>query len=383
MLVLIGFAFFCLMTTFGTPDSALLGGEAEVNLPFANVPISFFGFVVAAPFLLIALIIYLHVFVGYNWQLEALRKIRIGGHEREIQQNTLDKLPALFNLDASVPRMLTEVVFYWLVPFIVASMTWKAMARPEWGVPLAGVTILVTVGLVLLHIRRSSDADRPFLRWVFIGLLCGLVVGMRLGWESFRRPFDLFRVNLEKAWLPGIDLRRANIYAGNLQGANLMIANLQGADLFNANLQGTELQEANLQEANLSIANLQGANLVKANLQGAKLITANLQGTDLTGADLREANFFLANLRDAKLINANLQGANLSSTKLKGTFLQGTDLRGADLRNPDIEGTGIRWRTSPLTEEQLEGACGNAKTKLPESLKNYKIKPCLGPPKIP
>ena len=74
MLTLLVLAFFSLLTAFGTEDVQLLRAESSIQLPsFANAPISFIGFLVAAPFLLIVVIIYLHVFVAYGRRLEAVR----------------------------------------------------------------------------------------------------------------------------------------------------------------------------------------------------------------------------------------------------------------------------------------------------------------------
>ena len=99
---------------------------------------------------------------------------------------------------------------------------------------------------------------------------------------------------------------------------------------------------ANLREANLKGANLQGANLTDAKLQGANLGDANLQG----------ANLLLADLHGANLIRANLEGADLTKAK-------------------------------NLTREQLDAACGDDKTKLPDDLAEYQMKPCPAPEKSP
>ena len=114
--------------------------------------------------------------------------------------------------------------------------------------------------------------------------------------------------------------------------------------------EGKEGKQADLQEARLIDANLQGANLRQANLQGARLIDANLQGTNLFRANLQGANLGFAKLRGADLQFANLQWANLKEANLE------------DARN--------------LTQEQLVHACGDAKTKLPDYLKDYEMKPC-------
>ena len=97
----------------------------------------------------------------------------------------------------------------------------------------------------------------------------------------------------------------------------------------------TERKEGN--RADLSGANLQGALLRDANLERADLRGANLQGAVLQRACLVEANLTRANLQEANLQGANLQGA----------------------RN--------------LVQEQLDQACGDEKTQLPEGLE---IKTC-------
>jgi uncharacterized protein YjbI with pentapeptide repeats len=102
--------------------------------------------------------------------------------------------------------------------------------------------------------------------------------------------------------------------------------------------------------ANLRGAHLSGANLSDAKLDGAKLDSAHLNGAELSNVHLFKANLSGANLSVATLSNADLSGANLSGAV-------------------------------GLTQTQLDGACGDANTKLPEGLKPPK-KPCP-PPRIP
>ncbi len=76
------------------------------------------------------------------------------------------------------------------------------------------------------------------------------------------------------------------------------------------------------------------------------------------GADLRGAFLYYANLSGAELYHADLSGANLFTANLSGADLVGADLRGAFLRD-----------AQNLTQEQLDTACGNSNTKLPEGLR--------------
>ena len=72
------------------------------------------------------------------------------------------------------------------------------------------------------------------------------------------------------------------------------------------------------------------------------------------------------------LANVSIPEANLSYANLSGANLSGANLSGADLRG----GGG-------LTQTQLDEACGDANTKLPEGFKPPK--PCStgDPPKVP
>jgi hypothetical protein len=117
------------------------------------------------------------------------------------------------------------------------------------------------------------------------------------------------------------------------------------ADLSGANLSGTDLSNANLSNADLT-----GARLTKANVSGANLFGANLSGTDLSSANLGNADLF-----GARLTKANLSGADLTSARLTKVYLSGADLSGANL----LGATG-------LTQTQLDEACGDRNTKLPE-----------------
>jgi hypothetical protein len=86
-----------------------------------------------------------------------------------------------------------------------------------------------------------------------------------------RNEQSLAGVNVDGAWLVGVDLRGAD-----LEFASFKDANLQGANLTGANLKG-----ANFEGANLTAAQLDGTMLQGANLKGARLSAASLLGADL------------------------------------------------------------------------------------------------------
>ncbi|MDD9945310.1 MAG: pentapeptide repeat-containing protein [Myxococcales bacterium] len=207
---------------------------------------------------------------------------------------------------------------------------------------------------------------------------------------------DLYKVNLQGADLRGANLMKTHLYKANLRGANLrgaalVDAKLHKANLYKADLAGVDLRVANLRGANFCGAKLRGANLIYADLHEAKLYRANLSHADLRnaylrGASLLTASLFMANLRGADLCGADLRAdfgfADLGFADLRVANLRGANLRGANLRGANLQDTNLHRaqleradlrRAKSLTQAQLDTACGDADTKLPEGLT---VKPC-------
>jgi len=83
------------------------------------------------------------------------------------------------------------------------------------------------------------------------------------------------------------------------------------------------------------------------------------RGTDFIGANLRKKDLSGANLRGALLIAADLREADLRYSDVIGADFRDANLSGADL-------TGSIF----LTQDQLNAAKGNLRTKLPQDLKH-------------
>jgi len=110
------------------------------------------------------------------------------------------------------------------------------------------------------------------------------------------------------------------------------------------------------------------AKLGKSRLQNANLSSVNLQKASLRYANLQKANLFRANLQEANLFGANLQKANLGYANLQKANLFGASLQKANLFGANLDGA------TNLTQGQLDQACVDEATKLPEGLK--RPKPC-------
>jgi hypothetical protein len=309
-LTFLGTTAFCLLSLL-SPDSALVGGSERINVPLAG-PVSFFGFMLLGPAVLIVLRAYLQIYVEHSDRLDRLA--------RSVQ---LVRAPTLVPLKNSLIRILSAFTFYVLLPVAMMLFAWKAAVFPVWGAALSTVAVAVIASHLMLASSRFSWRERGALS-VSAAIIAG---GVLLYFGPPRRPLDLYHANLSGQWLVGYDLRKPNLNFANLRDANLTSANLSGAKLFKTNLSG----------ANLSAADLSGAVPIRANLNGAILINANLRGADLISANLTGADLLHADLRGAHLFEANLSGANLD-----------------DAQN--------------LTQEQLDKGCGNEQTKLPDGL---------------
>ena len=149
---------------------------------------------------------------------------------------------------------------------------------------------------------------------------------------------------LERAYLRGADLSRANLSGTDLRWADLSDVSLREADL----------RGADLRNVDLSGLDLRGANLSEANLDGADLSVANLHGATLIGAGLNEAK-----LVRTKLFRANLQEADLRNTQCSRVFLHLAQLHCVDFSD-----------AIDLHQENIDAANGSKKnTLLPEYLK--------------
>lgn len=162
--------------------------------------------------------------------------------------------------------------------------------------------------------------------------------------------------------LRGLDMRDVSFLGEELSHAALRRADLSGARFKRVNLMAADLKGANFRKADLSEARLWGVKLNGANLQKANLKRAHVDGTDL-----RMADFSNANLQGADLEQANLERAELKNAYLQEAHLIGANFRGANLQGAVLKGADLRW-TRNLTQEQLDQACGDNETKLPEGL---------------
>ena len=271
-LTLVGTAAFCALSLF-TPDSLLLAGNDKISVPFAG-PVSFLGFMLLGPAVLIILRIYLQIYVEHERRLDRIAR-----------RMSASRAPTLAPDKNPLMRAFIGFAFYLLLPLVMLAFVWNAAVFPAWGTALLSVTAAVVAMHLMLPLRRLS-----WVRRAVLSLIAAILVGgLMMSFGPLHRPFDLFRANLSDQWLYGEHLKGANLGAANLQGANLAFANLTDANLIKANLSSARFKSAKLIDAKLTETDLIEANLTDADLRRATLTFSNLSGADFTSANLSGA----------------------------------------------------------------------------------------------
>ena len=127
-------------------------------------------------------------------------------------------------------------------------------------------------------------------------------------------------------------------------------------------LSGRLMAGARMTNSVFNRADFSNAVLTRADASGSQFEAADFAGADLTlvslvGAHCRRAQFDDATLRHADARGADLRGASFSGAVVTGASFDGANIAGADLRQ--AEG---------LTQAQLDQACGDGRTRVPQGM---------------
>lgn len=365
-LSLVVHSLFCLITLGGS-DLDLLGGVGgEIKVPFASVQMAVKSFLIVGPLVLIALTLYMHLFVE-EWSKLHTPVPR-------------DKRTAkFFNFDGKVAKVLTGVAFYWLTPAMLYFFYWKSLPLP-FAALLFIIFVSSSLAVILASIRRCPENIRLYWnapKWIIALALVSWSVSIAFNQELPSRPLLLSDVQLEGKNLIGLKLQDADMSGSNLKKASLSRANLTRADLTRSQLAGADFSSAILIEATLNAVsapgtNFDGAVMNQVQLREADLAKSTFSEADLSGADMRSANLAEAKLKRVKLNQADLTGAVLTGADLTNAWLKGTHLSWATITGAKLESTTLEnvdlTLTAGVTKDQLRHACLVGQIKLPKGL---------------
>ena len=386
-LAVLGACVFSWLTIATTTDVALLTNRAETALPVIGTEVPIAGFYWAAPPILLALFLYLHLYLQRMWTgLATLPAVFPDGH-------TLDRraypwlLTSLVN--AHVPLLRTRrppfsrlmvflsiVVAWLLVPATLGLFWLRYLPRHDWFWTSAQILFLaLSIALAAAFYWRARATLRghepPDFVWrqawkrtatfacgglFLVSAAAGLTIS--LGAIEGDAPLESGKVDLRgpATWVPYAFDRMGYRSSLHLVGEELSVKPDNWTGQYNSlelSIQLRQIKPVRLRRINLRYALAMGAFLV-----GVDLTLVNLEGANLSGASLHAAD---------------LQGAILQSANLKGANLQWTNFKGADLRGADLTGA------NHLNREQLDEACGDEKTELSDYFADYEMKPCPEP----
>ena len=110
-------------------------------------------------------------------------------------------------------------------------------------------------------------------------------------------------------------------------------------------------------------------------LTKGELLRANFEGAILTGADLTKAEMSRASLEGANAVGADFSIANISRVIFQDANLEGANFTLAYTLLTRFEGVDLS-QTEGLTQDQLDIACGDEDTLLPDGLSASDAWPC-------
>jgi uncharacterized protein YjbI with pentapeptide repeats len=359
------------LTIISTTDRQIILNE-KTHLPLLNVDVSFFGFLIIAPIILIFIFFYLQFYLNkknellfelrdnyglidnrqfYPWILNFAEDTR-QGFIKSLQRSIVT-----FSLWYSLPLVLI------LFSFLFLKTHYPVFTYIVGLLPIIGTIFVLYFWMQyenynknynLIKSLRMSLKNKGKIILISLVLLSQLLFYMILN-GSFS-IFSLGSIDLSNQIL----ITKPKVVYGGISWANLKGVHLEGAKLTKAILEQADLREAHMQKALLNGANLSGADLWIADLSRANLSKANLSGADISGAELPGANLSYADLSRADLSGANLSGAKLSSANLSDADLSGAELTRANLSFADLSRADLEdakfWLNDKPTECDLKNA---------------------------
>ncbi len=349
---------YSLLTIFSTGDEKLITNSSSSPLPIIQVGVPIADFYLIAPFILLIIFFYFHLYLQKMWHHLAklpavfpdgtplddkaypwLLTQRVRAHFPILQQSGR---PPLSHLQGFISILLA----WWAVPVTVA-VFWLWYLRTHDPVYIAFHISFLTIAVIsaaqfqrlardtLRHElpkpgnnRTRLDALKSELKRegrlavlaaiaIAMSVSYGAVTGGRTGYisevlESIGTRTYLNLVGKEISTKPPNWARDRALAA--IAGRSLDTQKKPGDGKTNEK-EFELISGAQLRRKDLSYAEASGAFLVKANLVGAKLRDADLNGAILWRANLSGADLRVADLGRADLSLANLRGVDLQIAK--------------------------------------------------------------------
>lgn len=183
-------------------------------------------------------------------------------------------------------------------------------------------------------------------------------------WQDCRKrnlimtDFDFTGANFSRADLSSSDLRGTTLDDAKFFKSNLVRASLKGSSAKNADFSGVTASRTDFGDLNLTGANFEKSEIIRSSFAGSTLHGVDMSKSDLFRADFRNAKLSGVDLGFSSLARADFRGVTLENeNSMAGAYFYRTRLEGVDLSN--VQG---------IAQWQIDMACGDAETVLPEGL---------------
>lgn len=167
---------------------------------------------------------------------------------------------------------------------------------------------------------------------------------------------------MDGSMLDSAFIRRASFIQTDLKETTARGSDFSGSIFTRADLGGSLMQSAIFDSASFRDTSMTGVQFSGASFRHARLTDTMAMRSVFYRADLIGMVAERASFRKARFDESLMIGVVLHETDVTGATFIFTDLTGADLST-----------VAGLTQEQLNPACGNAKTRLPAGLN---VQPC-------
>ena len=403
---LIAALLFCGVTLLDVQDRDFFEYGAATKLPLIGVEVPVVGFFLSAPVLVLALYLYLHIYLTKLWRALAA-PIEVEGD--------LDEHVYPWLLSDAALRMRPKAPkrdFGWLTGLVSWALGWAFAPvilfefwRKSWPYHSEYLTLwiafLLVVSLWMWSLSRSLMRDRmtgvdrrtlqgisglvEFCRPFFA--FAGVIIFGMISWEKTEG-------SLPKAWGKLTELHSANLYRlsfvqlpDNWQSRELAWQSYQRENRATVidelerarsareahtkpetGAEGEEKTPEPIPEKDI-IGKLKAEfkrvraeaviHLPKQDWEGVDLRRSELREAILPGLNLRWANMEGADLKQVQMAEADLawaqvKGANLSGAQMEGAVFSGAQMQMADLRGAKMEAAVLMW--TQLGKADLRGA---------------------------
>ncbi|MEM9233818.1 MAG: pentapeptide repeat-containing protein [Pseudomonadota bacterium] len=188
-----------------------------------------------------------------------------------------------------------------------------------------------------------------------------------------RHPDMFAGLSLHNATLAESRLDKFNLDFTDMRGAALANVTLHlstgqdtrfdGALIYRSNFSGASLRRARFDQAIIAHAVFEETEIIEGSFAGAIFRGGSLSGSTMTGSRFDDVQFERTDLRQVDFGASSFAGARFENARIHGASLAAANLSGANLSS-----------TLGLTQDQLDQACGDEDTRLPEGLT---IAPCV------